>query len=80
MYAEPPNFPSSQTDPSTGIGLYSMQGAIHNILCSRLLFHVRRAVNDPSFDTHAGEMTLSVPAFANISNERWDPADTGTDL
>jgi len=66
--------------PSLQDFLFVMQGAIHNILCSRLLFHVRRAVNDPSFDTHASEMTLSAPAFANISNERWDPADTGTDL
>ncbi len=54
-----------------------MQGAIQNILCSRLLFHVRAAVNDPSAETYASQMTLSAPVFANIS-DGGDPGDTRT--
>jgi len=41
------------------------QGAMQNILCSRLLFHVR-TVNDPSVDTPLGGQTscMSLPTIA----------------
>jgi len=59
--------------------LFVIQGAIHNILCSRLFFHVRAAVNDPSAETNASWMTLSEPAFASIYlSDGGDPAETGT--
>jgi len=61
--------------------IFFIQGTIHIILCGRLLFHIRAAVDDPSADTYANQMTLSAPVFANISNEHGeggDPADTDT--
>jgi len=63
--------------PSLQEFIFVMQGTIHNILCSRLLFHVRAAVNDPSGETYASQMTLSALVFANISDGD-NPTDTGT--
>jgi len=36
-------------------------------------------VNDPSFETHASEMILSGPVFANISVEGSDSGDSTPD-
>jgi len=55
--------------------VFLVLGAIQNILCSRLLFHVRSAVNDPSAEIYASQITLSAPVFANIS-DGGDPGDS----
>jgi len=72
-------FVLKRVTPASGLQdiLFFMQGAIHNILCSRLFFHIRAAVNDPSTETYPNQMTLSAPAFANMS-DGGDSADTHT--
>jgi len=54
--------------------LFIMQSVLQDILCSRLMFHIR-AVNDPSVDTLASQTSSS-----NASHEHCDvgnPADPG---
>lgn len=54
--------------------LFIMQGVIQDILCSKVIFHVR-AVNDPSVDTLASQMLLSAHMFGNLNASHCDVVD-----
>jgi len=59
-----------------------VQGALENVLCSRLLFHVR-AVNDTSVGTNASRLSWSAGMLSTAPDMRSDVgdlADTNTIL
>ncbi len=52
----------------------SVQGALENVLCSRLLFHVR-AVNDTSLGTNVSRLSWSAAMLSTAPDMRSDGGD-----